>query len=208
MTSGGPSSPAPAHRMHSDSQRDPLPGTKPGQSAGLIELTVEKPQYLLHAFDPSPIAGRELDEPVERFIVHSAEDAPALDYRMIIHMRGTVPEDEANSFATAVRTHFDNRRKAEIRDRRSLMRQGRQALAIGIGFLFACGLAGHFALKALPAPFGLFVEQGLLIVGWVANWRPIEIFLYDWRPLVQNQKLFAALARMDVEFRPIPAQRA
>lgn len=183
MTSGGPSSPAPAHRKHSARQTNEPIASQAMQSAGLIELTVEKPQHLLHAFDPSPIAGRELDE---RFIVHSAEDAPAPRYRMIIHVPAAVPADEAKSFATAVRTHFDNRSNAELRERRSLMREGRQALAIGIGFLFACGLAGHFALKALPAPFGLFVEQGLLIVGWVANWRPIEIFLYDWRPLVRN----------------------
>lgn len=202
MTSGGPPSPAPAHRKHPDQLSEPLIASQSAQSAGLIELTVEKPQHLLHAFDPSPIAGRELDERVERFIVHSAEDAPAPRYRMIIHVPAAVPADEAKSFATAVRTHFDNRSNAELRERRSLMREGRQALAIGIGFLFACGLAGHFALKALPAAFGLFVEQGLMIVGWVANWRPIEIFLYDWRPLVRNQKLFATLARMDVEFRP------
>jgi hypothetical protein len=24
------------------------------------------------------------------------------------------------------------------------------------------------------------IEESLLIFGWVANWRPIEIFLSDW----------------------------
>ena len=31
-----------------------------------------------------------------------------------------------------------------------------------------------------------FVEvfrEGLLIVGWVAMWRPLEVFLYDWWPI-------------------------
>lgn len=187
MNSGGPPSPAPAHRSHPAS----------------IEITIEKPQHLFHAFDPSPIGGRELDERVEGFIVHSAEDEPESEYRLIIHVPHRVPPIEAGDLAHAVRAHFNHQHEIETRKRRALMREGRQALAIGIGFLFACGLAGHFALKALPPPFGLFVEQGLLIVGWVANWRPIEIFLYDWRPLARNQRLFAALARMPVEFRPL-----
>lgn len=194
MNSGGPSSPAPAHRSYREAQAD----------LALIELTVEKPQHLFHAFDPSPIAGRELDERVEGFIIHSAEDVPETQYRLTIHVPHQVSPTEADGLANAVRAHFNHQYEIETRKRRTLMREGRQALAIGIGFLLACGLAGHFALKALPLPLGLFVEQGLLIVGWVANWRPIEIFLYDWRPLARNQRLFGALARMPVEFRPLP----
>lgn len=94
------------------------------------------------------------------------------------------------------------------RRRRSLMREGRQYLAVGIAFLFACGVAGYFALRALPPPIGLFVDQGLLIVGWVANWKPIEIFLYDWRPLRRDESLFAALGRMEIGFGPFQAEGA
>lgn len=178
-----------------------------GSEAGLIELTVEKPHRLFHAFDPSPIAGRELDEKVERFIIHSAEDNPASEYRLIVHFPGAgIAASEAESLAGAIRAHFNHLSESEARKRRSLMREGRQALAVGIAFLFVCGVAGYFALRAFPAPIGLFVDQGLLIVGWVVNWRPIEIFLYDWRPLWRNQKLFAALGRMDIGFRPFQAE--
>lgn len=173
----------------------------------LIELTVEKPQHLFHAFDPSPVAGRELDERIEGFIIHSAEDVPETQYRLIIHVPDQISPTEADGLANAVRAHFNHQYEIQTRKRQALMREGRQALAIGIGFLFACGIAGHFALKAFPAPFGLFVEQGLLIVGWVANWRPIEVFLYDWRPLARNQRLFGALAEMPVEFRALRQER-
>jgi hypothetical protein len=105
---------------------------------------------------------------------------------------------DAKSVADAIRAHFAHRRDEKARAVRFLMREGRQALAIGIGFLFLCGVAGTLALRALPAPLGSFVDQGLLIVGWVANWRPIEIFLYDWRPLRKEQGLFDALSRMEI----------
>lgn len=177
-----------------------------GSDAGLIELTVEKPQHLFHAFDPSPLAGRELDEKVERFIIHTAEDNPAPEYRLIVHVPGEgIEQDVADGLSGAIRAHFNHLGESVSRKRRSLMREGRQYLAVGIAFLFVCGVAGYFALRALPPPIGLFVDQGLLIVGWVANWRPIEIFLYDWRPLWRNQKLFAALGRMEIGFRPFQA---
>jgi hypothetical protein len=83
------------------------------------------------------------------------------------------------------------------------MREGRRSLAIGIAFLFACAGLGILAENALPAPLGAFLSEGLLIVGWVANWRPIEIFLYDWRPMRRRRDVLAALARMQVSFRSL-----
>lgn len=178
------------------------PDTSSHADAGLIELTVQRPQHLFHAFDPSPIAGRELDEMVERFIIHSAEDRPAREYKMVIHVpQDGISEDAAKELSAAIRAHFGERGEAEVRRRRELMRDGRQYLAVGLAFLLACGVGGLFAQRALPAPFGSFVDQGLLIVGWVANWRPIEIFLYEWRPLLRKQNLFASLARMQISFR-------
>jgi hypothetical protein len=48
---------------------------------------------------------------------------------------------------------------------------------------------------------GLF-EQGLLIVGWVAMWRPLEIFLYDWWPIVGERRIHGRLSRMEVRIAP------
>lgn len=174
----------------------------PGLGPGLIELTLERPTQLFHAFDPSPIGGRELDEKVERFIVHAAQDNPVGRYNMLVHVKDeALFRGDALQLSTAIRSHFAHRRDEEARAIRSLLRQGRQALAIGIAFLFACGAAGIFASKAMPAPIGSSVQEGLLIVGWVANWRPLEVFLYDWRPLRMRQKLYDSLAQMKISFR-------
>lgn len=174
-----------------------------GPSPGLIELTLDKPSQLFHAFDPSPIGGRELDEKVEQFIVRSAQDNPARQYNLLVHVADeALFRDDEQRLSQAIRAHFAHRRDEEARAIRTLLRQGRQALAIGIAFLFACGAAGVLAFKALPPPVGSFVQEGLLIVGWVANWRPLEVFLYDWRPLRLRQKLYDALAPMEISFRP------
>jgi hypothetical protein len=48
----------------------------------------------------------------------------------------------------------------------------------------------------------LILREGLIILGWVANWRPIEIFLYDWWPLVRKRRLLERLADATVIVRP------
>jgi hypothetical protein len=43
------------------------------------------------------------------------------------------------------------------------------------------------------------VSEGLLILGWVAMWRPVEIFLHDWWPELGKRKLFDRIAHMQIE---------
>jgi hypothetical protein len=45
------------------------------------------------------------------------------------------------------------------------------------------------------------MEQGLFILGWVALWRPLEIFLYDWWPLARRIRLLGRLSNATVEIR-------
>jgi hypothetical protein len=50
--------------------------------------------------------------------------------------------------------------------------------------------------------FGWIVQQSVLILGWVANWRPLEIFLYDWWPLARRRDLYSRLAAAQVVLQP------
>ena len=54
--------------------------------------------------------------------------------------------------------------------------------------------------KAFPVLEGVNME-GMLIAGWVAMWRPLEIFLYDWWPVRRRNRIFGKLAAMPVLIR-------
>ena len=45
------------------------------------------------------------------------------------------------------------------------------------------------------------LSEGLLILGWVAMWRPVEIFLYDWWPELGKRRVFARIGGMSIEAR-------
>ena len=46
--------------------------------------------------------------------------------------------------------------------------------------------------------YAALIENSLVIGAWVALWRPIEIFLYDWWPIRAEARLFDRLSQMEV----------
>ena len=87
----------------------------------------------------------------------------------------------------------------ETRSRlRLFFRDGRVALGIGLAFLFACIILRQIVLAAGAGTISEIAAEGLLIVGWVAMWRPLEIFLYEWWPIRRRCQVFTKLSRIPV----------
>jgi hypothetical protein len=167
---------------------------------GLIELSVDAPMDLFNALDPSPLLERDLDEEVETYIVESAHELPHREYHLKIHICARRPSpDEAAALVQAIRTYFRYRHDIQARRLRLLMQEGRRSLAVGFAFLFLCWGLGMLAMSWLPSPIDGFLNEGVLIIGWVALWRPAEIFLYDWRPMRQQRAILEALTRMTID---------
>ena len=81
-----------------------------------------------------------------------------------------------------------------------LFRRGRISLAIAVAFLGVTVALGDLAAAALDGRrIAEIVREGLLIGGWVAMWRPLEIFLYDWWPIRAEAHLFDRLSAMAVQ---------
>ena len=172
-----------------------------------IELRLDRIAQLFDPFDPFPTPSRDLAKSAEEFIVGWARELPAgSQIKILVH----VPEDEAQSeeargLRNAISRHFAGRAERLRGDVHELFRTGRWSLAVGLSVLGACVLAGRVVAGLLgDNPVARFLTEGLIILGWVANWRPIEIFLYDWWPLTQRRKLFEQLAAAPVEVRPFP----
>jgi hypothetical protein len=64
------------------------------------------------------------------------------------------------------------------------------AASIAVGDAIASYLAGHRLAD--------IVREGFLIGGWVAMWRPLEVFLYDWWPIRAEGRLLQRLSTMPV----------
>ena len=176
-----------------------------------IELRVDRVVQLFHSLDPYPFRERDLDKDAEDYIVAWARE---LDRNQPVTIVAHVPESEVESKAArelpdAFAHFFAYRADSLQRELKELFRVGRRSLAIGMAILAACLLSAHFlATRLFDDPLKRLVEESLVLLGWVANWRPIEIFIYDWWPIVRRRNLYRRLAAATVEVRAYPATQA
>lgn len=83
-----------------------------------------------------------------------------------------------------------------------MFRAGHVSLSIGFAFLAGAFAASHYVGRLLPPRgFGGLLREGVIIGGWVAMWRPLGIFLYDWWPVLAEARLCDRLAAMPVRIR-------
>jgi hypothetical protein len=167
----------------------------------LIEVHVADVEQLFNHIDPSPFHDRDLDRNVEEFIVGWSTDFPAdAPLALVVHV--DEPTDlarEADAVRKAIKQYFATRARSTRRRLRVLLQRGRVSLMIGLGFLIL-SLGTSEILQTWLNPGGILsvLRESVLIGGWVAMWRPLEIFLYDWWPIRGEARLFDRLAAMPV----------
>lgn len=174
-----------------------------GSKIASIEVALREVGQLFHTLDPSPFRERSLDEAAEAFILSWARDLPRkAELELVVHVRGPLPDGElAAQVESAVRSHFLYRAEVKQREFRQLMARGRTSLIIGLSFMTVCVIVGNAIGEAGSSALFQLARESLLIGGWVAMWRPIEIFLYDWWGVRRQQRDFERLARMPVRIK-------
>lgn len=168
----------------------------------LIEVRLSRPEQLFNSLDPSPFHERDLDDDAEEYIVGWARELPA---GAAIHVLVHLPEHEiqrANEIGleVAFTNYFAYRASMIERDLREVFRMGWRYLSIGVIVLLLCLMGSQFLESNLgTSPLARVLQESLIIVGWVANWRPIETFLYDWWPPRRRFHLYRQLEKATVE---------
>ena len=56
----------------------------------------------------------------------------------------------------------------------------------------------HAAELLRDTGVAMFARESLLIGGWVAMWRPLEICLYDWWPLLRRRRVYKSISRAQI----------
>jgi hypothetical protein len=172
--------------------------------AGVVEIRIRELSQLFDSLDPSPFSERDLDRRAEAYIMSWARELPAnTPLRVVVYLRADAPVSaEEQGLRSAFANFFDYRATASQRELKELFRIGRLYLSIGVPVLFICFAASQLVRAILgPGAIARALEESLIILGWVANWRPIEIFLYDWWPIKRRRDLYLRLrdAQVDIE---------
>lgn len=189
--------------LRESNRRGPLANDRAASSSRqALDLHVGNIEQLFNSIDPAPFRERDLDPQAEEFIVGWARELRS-DGPLALRVRIDEPTTDGDARAIiqeAVCRFFEQRAVVTRRRLRQLLRVGRASLVIGLLFLAASTAVGDLMEAALRSTrFGGLVRESLLIGGWVAMWRPLEIFLYDWWQIRNEARLFDRLSAMEVE---------
>lgn len=167
----------------------------------LIELKLGELRQLFNSLDPAPFIEKDLDKEAENYIVDSVREFHiSAPLRLVIHLPPAHAAD-ADGVPDAIHNYFAYRAETARKELRYTLRQGRSTLLIGLSFLFLCVAARQLIAQLGHGTLAWILEEGLLIMGWVAMWRPLQIFLYDWWPIRRKQQVYRKIQDMPVDVR-------
>ena len=174
----------------------------------MIEIRISSLPELLDSLDPAPVRERAVDLGAEAYILsRSKEGGRAKALQLRVHAPESL-RGYADGATDAIHEHFRRAHALGERNFRRRLRIGGVTLSIALGILggsiWLRSLLSNFAGRALAQGLG----EGLLILGWVAMWRPVEILLFEHWESHSDHSILERLASIPVEFvfRPDPAR--
>lgn len=186
----------------------PAPGSDSGEAGqarhGIIRLRVREIGQLFNSLDPDPFLDRDLDDDAVEYIRSWVREIPHnIPLRLVVEItEPSAQHDHQAVVRGAVANYFEHMVELSRNEFHQLLRRGRHSLLIGLSVLalaiiLSNWLAGHDG----DWTFAKVLRETVLIGGWVAMWRPMEIFLYDWWPVRRQRLDYERLRDMAVEVR-------
>ena len=164
-----------------------------------IDIRLRELAQLYDSLDPSPFREKALDRDVEASLVDSAGEFPSnAPLRVLVHGPATLAP-HTGDIASAIHAHFELSATLAERRHRRRKRVGRLGMLLGF-IVLGLALALRSLVEGWRAPAGEIFAEGLLILAWVALWRPAEVALFDQWESREQLLLLRKLAQVPVEF--------
>jgi len=164
-----------------------------------IDIRLRELAQLYDSLDPSPFREKALDRDAQAYLTECASEFPSKgDWRVLVHGPAALAV-HVDDVASAIHSHFDALHELALRRHRRRARIARFSLLLGFTVLGAALLLRTLIVE-WPGAMGEVLAEGLLILAWVALWRPAEIALFDQWESREQLRLLKRLAEVPVEF--------
>ncbi len=168
-----------------------------------IELRITQLSELFNSMDPTPFHHCDLDRDAQEYLESWAMGfSHTSHFRIVVHIEHMPANDPSATVVEAIHNFFDYKADLTRRQIQLLLQEGRTSLLIGLTFLMVCLLGADFLSHFAGNAFLRVLRESLIIGGWVAMWRPLQIFLYEWWPSVRRGRIFRNLAKAGVRVTP------
>jgi hypothetical protein len=168
-----------------------------------IDVQLKTSRQLFDGRDPAPFRERDLDEDAVEYIAGAVQELLPSKQIKLVFWISEEPEPRLpdESIAHAVRAHFEHERARLERQLRNHLRRGHLFLLVGLSVLIVFLSLAELTVMIPSVHARQILREGLVIIGWVAMWRPLEVLLYDWWPLVQQRSLASWMIALPVSVR-------
>lgn len=168
-----------------------------------IDVQLKSSRQLFDGRDPAPFRERDLDEDAIEYVVGAVQEIlPSTSVKLVFWIsEEPEPRMSADVIVHAVHAHFEHERERIDRQLRQHVRRGHLFLLVGLSVLVIFLSLAELTVMLPGAHVRQILREGLVIIGWVAMWRPLEVLLYDWWPLVQQRRFARRMIDVPVSVR-------
>ncbi len=169
-------------------------------SAATVNIRVRNLAQLFNSLDASPFWDRDLDTHAAAFIEEEfSENRSAALWHL--HVHASEGEDLAPDLQPAVEHYYTRMAHSAALRLREQLHLGQLALLGGLAIFLLSMSARRILVSLLPRGLSPLLGEGLIILAWLALWRPVETLVYGWVPLYRQRRLYQRLAAVQVTVR-------
>lgn len=168
-------------------------------------LVLQKIEQLFDTDAPVPTEFIELDNDVLDFFTTMIRrhHKDCREFRLVVKL----PEKELLEVEPFMRTSVDLTLKGYFLSREKWINErlhehfedAWKMFGFGFAFMLACTLLRTYLAPEEVHSLMSSFREGLLIIGWVALWKPVEELLFNWGPLKRELLVWKKLARMEMK---------
>lgn len=171
-----------------------------GASAATVSIHVRNLAQTFNSLDPSPFWDRDLDREAAEFIEGEfSEKLSAGAWHLHVHTQEGAAL--AGDLQAAVEHYYERLANSARHRLRDEMRVAQLALMGGLAIFLVSMTLRSVLTSLLQASVPRALDEGLIIIAWLALWRPAESLIYGWVPLYRRRRLYERLAAIRVSVR-------
>ena len=165
-----------------------------------VSVRVRDLAQLFNSLDASPFWDRDLDPQAAEFIEEEFSDKrSAAEWHLHVHAASGAAL--AADLQPALEHYYERMAHSAALRLREETRLGEIALLGGIGIFLIAMSAREFIARFAHQELSGLLNEGLIILAWLALWRPVESLVYGWVPHYRRRRLYQRLAAIRVTVR-------
>ena len=162
-----------------------------------IEIRIRRVEQVFDSLDPAPFRDKALDRELETYLLDCMAEHPlGVARRLVVHAPAAVAT-HASDVESGIHSHFRFLLEQAERRARLWQRRFRAAMLMGAAVL-TLALSLRYLVTGLHTAVGQVLSEGLLVLGWVALWRPFEVLLFERHAKREQLQQLRELSRIEV----------